>query len=114
MSQTRTTGALHVTTADFDRTVLSAGTPALVDFHADWCGPCRRQGPLVDELASELWGTAVVAKLDVDENPEIAARYGVFSIPTLLVFKDGVEVERFVGLTPKSRLAAALSSRAAA
>ena len=114
MNTTATTGALHVTTADFESRVLGAGRPALVDFHAAWCGPCRRQGPLVDELASELSAEAVVAKLDVDANPEIASRYGVFSIPTILVFRDGVEVERFVGLTPKARLASALRSRAAA
>lgn len=107
-------GALHVTTADFDREVLGASVPALVDFHAAWCGPCRRQGPLVDELASELSGEAVVAKLDVDASPEIASRYGVFSIPTLLVFRGGVEVERFVGLTSKARLSGALRARAAA
>lgn len=101
--QETATGAAHplvVTDADFERVVLQSDRPALVDFWASWCGPCRMVAPAIEELAREFAGRAVVAKLDVDANPFTAQRYGVQSIPTLIYFQGGREVERVVGVQP--------------
>ncbi len=95
---------LEVSDATFDAEVLQAGVPVLVDFWAAWCGPCRMIAPVVKEIASEQAGVLKVAKLDVDQNPTTATRFGVQSIPTLIVFKDGQPVERIVGYMPKERL----------
>lgn len=92
------------TQGNWDEEVLRAGTPVLVDFWAVWCGPCRMIAPIVEELAAEYDGQVKVGKLNVDENPELAGRYGVMSIPTLLVFKGGEPVERIVGFMPKRDL----------
>lgn len=89
--------AAAVSTADFDAQVLQSEMPVLVDFWAVWCGPCRAIAPAVDAVAQEYSGRAKVLKLDVDENPEIAGRYGVQSIPTLLIFKGGQKVGELVG-----------------
>lgn len=94
------TGPLVVTDATFERSILKAEQPALVDFWAAWCGPCRMIAPHVDALAREMGGRAIVAKLNVDENPVTAGRYGVRSIPTLLIFKNGQAVDRIVGAQP--------------
>lgn len=77
--------------------VLDSETPVLVDFYADWCGPCRMVAPVFDSLAEEYGGKVKFAKLDVDENPDIAERYGVMSIPTLMIFKDGKQMRRIIG-----------------
>jgi thioredoxin 1 len=100
----------HFTDDNFQKDVIEASQtkPVLVDFFAAWCGPCRMQGPIVEELANELGGKAVVGKLDTEEANKTAAHYGVMSIPTLMVFKGGVPVETMIGLQPKENLKAVL------
>ena len=97
--------AVTVTDREFDSTVLNADVPVLVDFWAEWCGPCRVLGPTVESLADDYAGRVKVAKLNIDDNPEAAARYGVRSIPTLILFKNGKPSETTVGLRPKAQLA---------
>ena len=102
--------ALQITDASFDEVVLKSDKPVLVDFWATWCGPCRMLGPVIEELATEYEGRVVVGKVDVDNNQEFAAKYGVRNIPTVLVFKDGVVVGRQVGVAPKKTYTDALDS----
>ncbi len=97
-------GATPVTDNDWATEVLESDTPVLVDFWAEWCGPCRMVGPIVDEIADEQGGKIKVLKLNVDENPNTAREYGVMSIPTLLVFNDGQAEKRIVGAKAKSAL----------
>lgn len=85
----------------WENDVLKSGTPVLVDFWAEWCGPCRMVGPAVEQLAKTLDGQVKIVKLNVDENQEIAVKYGIHSIPSLLLFKDGKEIARTVGAAPK-------------
>ena len=101
--------ATPVTDGEWKTEVLDADAPVLVDFWAEWCGPCRMVGPIVDEIAEEHGGKLKVLKLNVDENPETAREYGVMSIPTLMVFKDGQPDKRIVGAKPKSALLADLA-----
>jgi thioredoxin 1 len=98
--------AIPVTDTNFDVEVLQAGTPVLVDFWAPWCGPCRAVAPAVDAIAKEFAGRVKVVKLNTDEEQEVAIKYGVVSIPTLMVFKNGEMVERVMGNRPKAELAA--------
>ncbi len=93
-----------VTDKTFDEEVLKSPTPVLVDFWATWCAPCKMIAPVLEEIAREKDGTLKIVKLDVDENPETAQKYGVMSIPTLLVFKGGREVNRLIGYMPKNQI----------
>jgi thioredoxin 1 len=93
-----------VTDDSFQSEVVSSTTPVLVDFWAIWCGPCKMIAPVVEELAAEMDGKLKVAKVDVDANPKIAMQFGIRSIPTLLIFKDGKVVEQIVGAVPKRHL----------
>ncbi len=95
---------LYVSDDTFEKEVLQSSQPVLVDFYADWCGPCRAIAPIVEEIARELSDRLKVVKLDVDQNPETAMQYGVQSIPTLIIFKDGKEVERLIGYMSKAKL----------
>jgi thioredoxin 1 len=97
--------ALHVTDATFQKEVLDSDVPVLVDFWASWCGPCRMVAPIIEELAAEYDGRVVVAKLDVDENINTATEYGAMTIPTMIIFKAGQEVERMIGARPKKVIA---------
>src|SRR5947209_6961744 len=104
LEDTLATKPVHVSDKTFDQEVLKSQTPVLVDFWATWCGPCKMIAPVLEQIATEKDGTLKIAKLDVDENPDIAQKFGVMSIPTLLVFKNGQEVSRIVGYKNKSQL----------
>lgn len=92
--------AIHLTKADFDDKIKSG--VVMVDFWAEWCGPCKMAGPIIDDLSNEYTGKAVMAKVDVDAEPELASKFGVMSIPTVILFKDGKEVSRQVGFAGKA------------
>lgn len=95
---------LKLSSENFEEEVLNSEKPVLVDFFADWCGPCKMMAPIVEELATELDGKAKVGKLNVDENSDIAVEYNVMSIPTLIIFKNGKEEKRLVGVQDKEEL----------
>ena len=100
---------LKLNSENFEKEVLNSEKPVLVDFYADWCGPCKMMAPVVEELAGELQGKAKVGKINVDENQELAMEYNVMSIPTLVIFKEGKESKRFVGVRDKNELLEELS-----
>jgi thioredoxin 1 len=93
-----------VTDASFEADVLNSNEPVVVDFWAEWCGPCRMIAPALEEIAGSLGGKVKILKLNVDENPQTAAKYGIMSIPTLMIFKDGQMASRQVGAAPKQKL----------
>ncbi|WP_413160117.1 thioredoxin [Capilliphycus salinus ALCB114379] len=97
--------APQVTDASFQQDVLESDVPVLVDFWAPWCGPCRMVAPVVDEIAEQYAGKVKVVKLNTDENPNVANQYGIRSIPTLMIFKEGQRVDMVVGAVPKTTLA---------
>ncbi|MEO0079141.1 MAG: thioredoxin [candidate division WOR-3 bacterium] len=100
----------HLTDNNFKAEVLETQGPVLVDFWAPWCGPCRMMAPVIDAIATRFEGRLKVCKLNTDENPQTAAQFGILSIPTLIIFKEGKEQERLVGYLPESDLAARLTS----
>lgn len=103
--------AHELTDANFNEVVMKSDKPVLVDFWAEWCGPCRMVGPIVEELSKEYEGKAVVGKLNVDSNPNISMQFGIMSIPTLLIFKNGKVIDKQVGVVPKSVLAGKLNAQ---
>jgi thioredoxin 1 len=102
--------AIEITDANFEE-VINSDKPVLVDFWAEWCRPCKMIGPVVEELAGDYEGTAVIGKVNVDENPAVSAKFGIRSIPTLLVFKGGEIVDKQVGAVPKQVLAQKLDAQ---
>jgi thioredoxin 1 len=104
---------LELTDANFESEVLSADVPVLVDFWAEWCMPCRMLAPTIDELAGEYKGKVKVGKVDTDANREVTVKYGINAIPTIILFKDGEPLKKFVGMTNKADMAAALDEASA-
>lgn len=103
--------ALEITDANFEEMVMKSDKPVLVDFWAEWCGPCRMVGPVVEEISKDYDGRAVVGKVDVDNNPQISAKFGIRNIPTILFIKNGQVVDKQVGAVPKSILAGKLEAQ---
>jgi len=102
--------ALEFTDANFQDEVLNADQPVLVDFWAEWCGPCKMLGPVIDELAGEYEGKAKIGKIDIDNNRDAAVQYGIQSIPSIIIFKNGEVVNKFVGISPKDDLSGAIDA----
>ena len=101
--------ALQVTDANFDE-LVNSGKPMVLDFWAEWCGPCRMVGPIVDELATEYEGKVIICKIDVDNNDDVVSQFGIRNIPTILFFKDGVVVDKQVGAAPKATFVAKIDA----
>jgi thioredoxin 1 len=102
--------AIELTDANFDEIVLKSDKPVLVDFWAEWCGPCRMVGPIVEELHGDYEGKAIVGKVDVDNNPGISAKFGIRNIPTILFFKNGEIADKQVGAVPKNTLSSKIDA----
>ena len=102
--------ALELTDSNFDEIVLKSDKPVIVDFWAEWCGPCRMVGPIVNEVGEDFKEKAIVGKLDVDSNPEITMRFGIRNIPTILFFKNGEVADKQVGAVPKSMIVSKLEA----
>jgi thioredoxin 1 len=102
---------MHFSDATFEQDVLKSDKPVLVDFTATWCGPCRMIAPIIDEMASEYSGRAVIGKVDVDENPEISMNFGIRSVPTLMIFKAGKMVDMIIGAVGKQKLVEKLNAQ---
>ena len=103
--------AVEFTDGNFEAEVLQSDQPVLVDFWAEWCGPCRMIGPVVEEMAGEYEGKAKIGKVNVDLNPKVSVKYGIRSIPALLIFKDGQVVDQIVGAVPKTHLSKQLDAQ---
>lgn len=103
--------AIEITDANFNELVMKADKPVLIDFWAEWCGPCRMVGPVVEELSKDYEGRAIVGKVDVDSNPNISMQFGIRNIPALLFFKNGEVVDKQIGAVPKSVLAGKLEKQ---
>jgi thioredoxin 1 len=103
-------GALQVNDSEFDSKVLKSSKPVLVDFWAEWCGPCKQVGPIIDEIASEMGEKLEVVKINIDQNPDTPQKYGVRGIPTLLIFNEGSVVATKVGSMPKTKIVEWISS----
>ena len=102
--------ALEFTDANFQDEVLNSDQPVLVDFWAEWCGPCKMLGPVIDELAGDYEGKAKIGKIDIDNNSDAAVQFGIQSIPSIIIFKNGAIVNKFVGISPKEELAEAIDA----
>jgi thioredoxin 1 len=102
--------ALEITDANFDELVLKSDKPVMVDFWAEWCGPCRMVGPVVEEIAKDYEGKAIVGKVNVDNNPGVSAKFGIRNIPTILFIKNGEIADKSVGAVPKAQLSQKLDA----
>ena len=102
--------AVEITDANFEELVLKADKPVIVDFWAEWCGPCRMIGPVIEEMAKEYEGQAIIGKVNVDENPGVSAQFGVRNIPTILFIKNGEVADKSVGAVPKAQLVSKLEA----